>query len=701
MPWSVARLLPGRGLDLSYMDDRAIEGNPMRGGDNVRLVDAEWWTREGEKFLRGNTIPYPASYLVSVDLTYGNTDVRRHFLIGSNAVIEVDANSTVSGGVTTAPTYKYTIPYSTAWTGTVSYTNGSTTATYTTTTGNPDWVDMLYGLDADGVQTVYFAKKTAVGTFTLASAYAGTTNAAYSASGFTGPDANPSQDQIWKTGWAIFRQRVPYSVGDVWGGGGAAATGPLYIDRSPALAAGGIYLVWCPGVKGSRGQPGPFLIRLDATENLYGQFMRQTQSSTSSAVAFSADNRPHYVVTHRDRLVISRADENGVNDDRTVWYSQPGNLMYWHTGTAGGSPPATHNNLKLTEGMDPITALAPLGDALIVHRSRSQVALRPTGSAAFPPGPYSISYNDQGIGCISQKTLVSVRGQHIFTSEYGPMTFDGASCAPLNATLKRVAAQLRNTAEWAPGQNYPGNLHTIYHAARQELWFSLPGTSFDSWESGSNAERYLIYGLETQEMTVSRYYSIYSGGTFRDSGTGQEIVVAMRNKAQGGTLLALTQTLLCKDRDTANPYSGTAAAVPAYVETKWHNFNSETEKEIIKLELDLRTTALNYYTNDTYFDDPGGDLNLTLEIHADYDLGNYVVQQLVTVPSANMYVTAYAEGKRMTPRVLVVPKVRCQGNLFKFRIRNTGTGTSTQPFRLSQISVYFEERESTRREKRP
>jgi hypothetical protein len=51
--------------------------------------------------------------------------------------------------------------------------------------------------------------------------------------------------------------------------------------------------------------------------------------------------------------------------------------------------------------------------------------------------------------------------------------------------------------------------------------------------------------------------------------------------------------------------------------------------------------------------------------------------------------------------VLVVPKVRCQGNLFKFRIRNTGTGTSTQPFRISQVSVFFEERDSTRREKRP
>lgn len=700
MAWSVARLLPGRGLDLSYIDDRALEGNPMRGCDNVRLVDAEWWTREGEKCLRGNTLPFPASYLVSVDLTYGNTDYRRHFLIGSNAVIEVAASSTIVAGVTTAPTYKYTVPYKDAWAGTVSFTNGSATATYTTSSGDPDWVNLLYGNDADGVQTVYFAKKTATGTFTLETTYKGATNASYSTYGFTGPDSNPSQDRLWKTGWTIFRQRVAYSVGDVWGGAGAAA-GPLYLDRSPALAAGGIYLVWCPGVKGSRGQPGPYLIRLDATENLYGQFMRMTQASTSSATAFSSDNKPHYVATHRDRLVISRADENGNNDDRTVWYSQPGNLMYWHTGTAGGSPPATHNNIKLTEGMDPITALAPLGDSLIVHRARSQVALRPTGSAAFPPGPYTISYNDQGIGCVSQKTLVSIRGQHIFTSEYGPMVFDGAQCQPLNATLKRVASQLRNTAEWTPGGAYPGNLHTIYHAARQELWFSLPGTSFDSWESGSNAERYLVYNLETQEMTVSRYYSIYVGGTFRDDVTGQEIVVAMRNKAEGGTLLGLTQTLLCKDRSTTDPIGGTAVAVPAYVETKWHNFGSETEKEIVKLELDIRTTTANFYTNDTFTDDPGGDLTLTLEIHADYDLGSYVVQQVVTVPSASMNVVGYAEGKRVTPRVLVVPKVRCQGNLFKFRIRNTGTGTSTQPFRLSQMSVYFEERQSTRREKKP
>jgi len=613
----------------------------------------------------------------------------------------VDASSTSSGGVVTAPTYKYTVPYSAAWTGTVGFINNSTTATFTTTTGNPDWVNLLYGNDADGVQSVYYATRTGATTFTLSTAYQGTTTASYLSSGFTGPDSNPAQNQVYRTSWTIFRQRTAFSVGDVWGGAGTAA-GPLYLDKSPALTAGGIYLVWCPGVKGSRGYSGPYLIRLDATENLYGEFMRMTQASTSAATAFNVNDKPHFVATHRDRLVIVRADENNKNDDRTIWYSAPGNLMYWHTGTAGGSPPATHNNIKLTEGMDPITAMAPLGDALVVHRLRSQVSLRPTGSAAFPPGPYTISYNDQGIGCVSQKTLLTIRGQHVFWSEYGPMSFDGAQCQPLSATLKRVAAQLRNTAEWAPGGNYPGNLHAIYHAARQDLWFSLPGTSFDSWESGENAERYLIYNLDSQEMTVNRYASVYSGGTFRDDVAGTEMVVAMRNKNQGGTLLGLTQTLLCKDRATASPITGTAVDVPAYVETKWHNFGTETEKEIIKLEIDLRTAAANFYTNDTYVDYPSGDMTLMIEIHADYDLANYVVQQVFTIPAATMAVQTYAEGKRMTPRVLIVPKVRCQGNLFKVRIRNTGTGITTSfPFRLSQITAYFEERESIRREKRP
>ena len=694
MPMSVARLLPGRGLDLSYMDDRAVEGNPMRGCDNMRLVDAEWWVRDGEKCLRGSTLPFPAAHIVSLDLTYGNTDYRRHFLIGSNAVIEVAANS-VSSSV--PPTYAYSVPYSPSWTGTISFTNGSATATYTTATGNPDWVNLLYGNDSDAVQTVYYATKTAVGTFTLETTYQGATNAAFASSGFVGPDSAPTQDNVYKTGWTVFRQRTQYAEAYFWGT--APGTGPLYTDTSPALATGGIYLVWAPGVRGSRLCPGPFLIRLDVTERLIFEFMSMTQ--TVAVGRFTNLNRPHFMATHRDRLMVVRGDDNNQNDDRTIWYSAPGNLMYWHTGTAGGTPPATHNYIKLSEGGDPITAVAPLGDSLIVHRSRSQVALRPTGSVAFPPGPYTITYNDQGLGCISQKSLVNVRGLHVFMSEYGPVQFDGARCQPVGGTLKRVASQLRNTAEWAPGDNYPGNLHTIYHAARQDLWFSLPATAFDSWESTTAGDRYLVYNLETQEMTVTKYYSIYSGGTFRDGTTGQEVVVAMRNKADGGALLQLTQTMLCKDRSTTDPKGGTAVAVPAYVETKWHNFGSETEKEIIKLEVEVRTTAFNYYTNDTYSDDSGGDLALTLEIQADYDLGNYVVQQVFTVPAATIGVTTVAEGKRVTPRVLVVPKVRCQGNLFKFRIRNTGTGTSTQPFRISQVSVFFEERDSTRREKRP
>lgn len=705
MALSVARLLPGQGLDLSYLDDRALDGNPMRGADNVRVVDGEWWTREGTKALRGVAGGGMPVHFASLDLMYGNTATRRHFLIGRQAVIEVAVE---------AGTYACSVPYTASWTGTVDFSNGSVSVnSVTTTTGNPDHVDLLYGYDSDGVQVVYTVASYSAGTpkFTLRNQYRGNTATTVAVSGFASPTraVSTSLADLGRVSYCIFRQRTAYASGDVWGGAGAA-TAPLYMDKSPALAAGGLYLVWAPGRWVSGGTNGPCLIRLDQTETIKGEFMRKTQASFTSATAFSNGDAPKQVTTHRDRLLVVRADENNSNDDRTVWYSAPGDMMRWHTGTAGGSPAATHNNIKLTEGQDPITALMPLGPSLIVHRTHSQTSLTPTGSASFPPGPYTIEHNEQGIGCLSQSALVNIRGAHIFLSQYGPMQFDGQRCSPLNPALTRVVSQLSGTAEWVNDTNTLSGLLAVYHAPRQEIWFRFSPTAVaDPWEGAiTSRSRFLVYSIETSNMSIVSTTDAETIGVFRRQTSGAEFVVGTLNDFNRYPLVQFTQTSAAYD--TANPsnlvtvFDATKVKFPAYVETKWFNFGTETEKEIVKLELELRALSTSSsYQNEVVTDLDTSAFKYMLEIHTDLDLTKFAVQQVVTVtPSDLTGLSAYAEGRRMLPRVIVVPKVRVQGNLFKFRIRNFGTGISvSQPFRLSQIQVFYEDREATRREKRP
>lgn len=709
MALSVARLLPGRGLDLSYMDDRALDGSPMRGADNVRLVDGEWWTREGTKALRGVAGGGTPVHFVSIDVS---RSTRRHFLIGQQACLEIDVEGS---------TYACSVPYSPSWTGTVNFTNNSATVSnVTTVTGNADHVNLLYGFDSDGVQCVYSVSSYSAGssTFVLADKYRGATAATVSVSGFASPSRNQYQTGLTNFGttypvsWCVFRQRTTYTEGAVWGGG--AATAPLYKDASPALAAGGMYLVWShgryPGSGVYNGATGPNLIRLDATETIKCDAMRRTQSSMTAAVAFATSDEPTAVATHRDRLIVVRGDENAKNDNRTIWYSEPGDLMRWHTGTAGGSPPATNNLLRLTEGNDPIQGLLPLGPSLIVHRTQSQVSLTPTGSSSFPPGPYTIEYNEQGVGCVSPSTLLSVRGAHIFWSQYGPAQFDGQRCTPLDPALSRVGAQLRGTAEWANG-TYPllTGLHAVYHAARQELWFRFsPGAVSDPWEGAlANRSRFLVYSLNSGASTIASITDALCVGVFRRKVDGAEFVVAALTDSSRAPIVQVTQTGKVYDTPAAGAgtiFDETRSKYPAYVETKWFNFGTETEKEITKLEIEFRALS----TSSSYQNEVGDDMDTSafkymLEIHTDLDMSKFAVQQVLTVtPSDLTGLSSYAEGRRMLPRVVVVPKVRVQGNLFKFRIKNFGTGISiSQPFRIAQVQVFYEDREATRREKRP
>lgn len=690
------RLLPGRGLDLQYLDDRALAGPPLplRGAANIRLVDGEWWTREGDLAQRRDIISNAWTHAFSLDVQYSNATHRRHFLISQWGVVEV----TLSDG-----TWSLSVPYTAAWTGTINYTQGSTSAMITTTTGDATLSQLFTGKDSDTVQTLYRKVSLVGATLTLDRPYAGATVAALASSAYAtfGNPADVRRRNIAKCSWAVFRQQVTRTVGTVWNDG--ATTAPWYTEQSPAVAKGGIYLIVCPGVTRSGVPTGPFLIRLDSTETIKGEIMRQTKTSTSAAVAFNAASLPEHCTSWQGRLFVGREDENNANGDRTIWWSENGDLLQWHTGNVGYD--ASHNLIRLTEGHDKISTMAPLGANLIIHRERSQHIFEPTDSEVTP---FQERRNAQGMGCISPRSLVNVRGLHYFWTDYGPATFDGEQVRPLSHAIARMAGSFRSTSEWvtdASTNAWPEAVVGAYHATRQELWWTLFGVG-DYWEKayadGSYASQNLVLDLQNGEAWRLTYMTGFSLGSFRDDATGREIMV---RSWPGGTLSQATQTE--RSKDSALSADGTADDPFAYLETPWLDFGTAGQKLLRRLQIELRT----FHGDAAYAEDKitdivigsSGTFKYQLDVHTDHDVYTMPVSQRIEVNQADLAnIGNLSEGARMTPAMMVKTLIfdRLQGEVFKLRIRNYGDDVpNSRPFRVSQITAFYEDLGDTRRER--
>ncbi|NBR00661.1 MAG: hypothetical protein EBT97_09490 [Actinobacteria bacterium] len=702
MPLRAVPLLPAGGLDLTYTDDRAVERGMLRGMTNFRVVDGELWMREGEKARRRDIISNGWAHAVSLDLQYGNDTHRRHFLISQWGVLEVDLS-----------TWALSVPYSDEYSGTIKFTNGQGNATLVSTDASKSIANghILIAPDADGQNTAYYVTAytgTGAGaTISLDRAYAGASGTV-TCKGYPtfGRPSNEKRRRNHFCTWTVFRQALTLAEGAVWNTG--ATTAPWYTEKSPAVTAGGIYLVVCPGWKRSGVPTGPFAIRMDATEKIKGEIMRQTVTSITSAAAFGSDSVPSFCETWQGRLFVVREDENDKNGDRCIWFSQDGNLLYWHNGTVGTN--ATHARERFGEGHDPITALKLLGDDLIVHRARSQNVLSKTGSAATP---FRNVRNDQGLGFISSHSIQTVRGVQYGWTDYGPAIYDGSQMALMPKPVLRIASMMRSTAEWsqnASGEGYPYSIASAYHAPRQQIWWLVAGTT-DYWENnygdGEFGSQVLV--LDLQQLRVWRYtYKIgFSLGVFRDETTGQEWVMRSR---PGGTMVQATQTNRGKDapslvEDDANPDEPLC-----YAEFAWNDCQSPFRKSIHKVQVELRGWSNDGTWSDDYIDDVNvgnlaTDPTYQLTIHTDHDVSESPFNGPVTVPKAR-YTDGrdLSEGTRLVPTLITIPKPYLHGEVFKVRIANHGPDVSnSRPLRISQLILWVQDQvsgdEPTRRER--
>ena len=699
MPLRPVPLLPATGLDLTYIDDRAVERGALRGMTNFRVVDGELWMREGEKARRRDIISNAWSHAVSLDLQYGNDTHRRHFLISHWGVLEVDLS-----------TWALSVPYTEEYSGTITFVQGQGNCTLATTaSGSIANGHILIAPDTDGNNTAYYVTAytgtSAGAVLTLDRAYNGTSGTV-TVKGYPtfGRPATEKRRRNHFCTWTVFRQGAAHAQGDIWNTG--TATAPWYTEKSPAVSAGGIYLVVCPGFTRSGVPTGPFAIRMDATETIKGEIMRQTKTSITAAVAFNSSSVPSFCETWQGRLFVVREDENNLNGDRCIWFSQDGDLLYWHNGTVGIN--STHARERFGEGHDPITGLKLLGDDLIVHRTRSQNVLSKTGSAATP---FRNVRNDQGLGFISSHSIQTVRGIQYGWTDYGPAVYDGTQISLLPKPVLRIASLMRSTSEWSDadsGEGYPYSIASAYHAPRQQIWWMVAGTA-DYWEStygdGDFGSQVLVLDLNTQAVWRYTYKTGFSLGVFRDETTGQEWVMRSR---PGGTMAQATQTNRGKDAPSLVEDDATPDEPLCYAEWAWNDCGSAYRKSIHKVQLELRGWSNDGTWSDDYIDDVvvanlANDPTYQLTIQTDHDVSVKPFDGVVTVPKARLdAVKALSEGTRLVPTLIAIPKPYLHGEVFKVRIANHGPNVSnSRPLRISQVLLWVSDSEDqpTKRER--
>ena len=212
-----------------------------------------------------------------------------------------------------------------------------------------------------------------------------------------------------------------------------------------------------------------------------------------------------------------------------------------------------------------------------------------------------------------------------------------------------------------------------------------------------------MYDLVTGAMWLHSYGSAYSLGIFRLTDTGREVVV---RSWLDGTVSQASQTDVSSDSG-ASRGSGNNDEPGSYVMTKWHDFGSPNEKEILKLQIELRALpSVALFSDDvaTNLDlTADGNFNYQLRIWADHNVGNSPYVQTVSI-DIDTYEDAQLlqDGTRIISKFIELPKVRLRGEVFKFAFDNVGNEfKNRRPFRLSQISVFYEERDEMRRERNP
>lgn len=663
----IRRLAPFGGLDgRRYLDEAAPASPiPMRGGYNVELVDGEWWTRAGRELVNRTIGNVPWQWIIPDE----SGSAARALLVSPWYALRCRLSD---GGVDNI--------YSPAVTENIAFTNGSASATSSTTRNAHELV--LVG-GGTGFTTECYRILAVSGTsVTLDRAYE-STNGAKSCrllTPFETPfSITPSGDGP-NGGCVIFDQLVSH-------------TGTTLGYSNPAVTRGHQYLVITSPLLVSG------IIAIDLTTDTapLRDFLRLTNLASPTAPS----SPPDYVTVFQNRLVVAgMADPDGNYADRTLYYSQIGDLLLFHTGVQGKT--SSPNYVTLDDVKNPINGLGTLGQRLVVHRRYSQVVGAPTGSNAQP---FQFVENKQGYGLEESGTLVDANGAHYFMSLEGPAMFDGGQVRPLAASLRQHLDAMLDwgSCKCAFEDSRDQRIYWVFDAdgdsGKRHQSATLPATETLEVPHPSSTPDYtsvttvLVHDYLQDAWWLEDHVNIACGGTI----SGRAYV-----SRYDGTLVSF-RVDSGSGLDSDISFGDADYPVDCLVESPWIDFGTFETKMITKLYVMLRaldlTTGGNPSVND-YWTDPAQTLHLcTIEILID-DNPATVMQALDCNALTSAMLALTPDENQQMPIMVHEKSPRVSGRSFKFRVKNALSADATTAshkkaaFRLAGIEVHYEQSES-------
>jgi hypothetical protein len=651
---------PLLGQNGTRVADRTINGTFMRGGYNVGLRDGEWWVRKGQKLLDSRIGGVPWWWVM---------DINADLSIVANAFYALAYNVP---GAKVEPLYTPDVTES------VSFTNNSATATSTTMRT----VGQLILVPTDEVYRVTGVAGTTV---TLNRVYTDTT--ASETCRFIDPlnrdttgthtGINTATPRLGSC--VVFEQLVTNSSAAVHA-------------ASPATTAGHSYLV----ITSDRGVP----VAVDLTAYQNGSpvdpvrlFFYNTSIGTPAQIgadyAFTSLNpRGVFAEVYRGRLFISYAtDPSGLYGDRTIWYSQRGDLLRWHTGIQGQT--AAPNFITFEGEGNEIAEMKNLSDDLVVHRWYSRELLTATGSAS---GPFSRRTHSVRIGIHDQfamtSRVVTANGVHYIWTRNGPAVFDGS-----NVTL--IAQRVYRDLLATEAIDEQGGVVCALHDERNRYVVWVLGTNSSTRHqdalpaSSSDHATVLIYEYDTDEAWLEDHPKIKGGGTCTQIDGGSNVPQLLVSRGDGSILMMHGRTT-AKDADFTDPDNGAAVTVNAQVETPWMDFGTLQTKQLLQVELVMRSISSSNHTWDKNTDLSSGNYWINMKVYGDFDEGTALATIGRVYDSTDGQLTQRGENRQATLFVVTLTP-RVSGRQFKLVFSNALTSAASAagyiqvPFRISDI----------------
>lgn len=567
---------PFRRLNGQRVSDRVLGGTFMRGGFNFEVRDGEWWSRKGEECAapRLGSTPWWWMFNVNRDLT---------IIANPWYALKIEE----SGGA-----YKVSQIYNAVVTESVTFTNGSKTATPTTTR----IAGQLMLVGTQPTSEVYrVTAATSAPSITLDRAYEGTSGAKSVAflnvisQDLSGTRATHDDTARVIGGACIFEQLVTHTAADV-------------SPSNPAVTGGHIFLII------TSNQGAPAAIDLTAVGNVLRNWFYLTNLGAASATAIGSDTatdgitpRGVYASVYKNRLFIAAAtDPNGQYGSRTLYYSQIGDFLNWHSGNTADLTAVP--NFKTFDGEgNSIGGMDILGDDLVIHRDDSQEIATATQSGDTP-FVFRTSNENLGIRDFRRSNrVVAARGRHFIWTRRGLFAFDGRNLTPL-------AEDARGSLQWNRFMQVRDAIRHVVHDSQNGriYWFSANVSSrWNTYAAPASANYTTVDGA-----SVQNYYGVfvydYENDTywFEDRpasiGGGMMTLDATRPSAAhasrtDGSIVVLSSRSKGKD-PALSTYNGSGVvvkdptnsahdvAVTCVAETPWMDFGSPNVKRMTRIE---------------------------------------------------------------------------------------------------------------------